>query len=141
MSSSRAVADSLVADSLVGSFVPASGAGVPSVAVGDTVTIRATLFTAAGAGVASNARFSLLTGAVSLLVFLVLLLSTLSAALVGALVGALEGLRADGLVYADFARDNIAASRMDPQVALAVSLVEGVTAAAPLSTFTTAAVT
>lgn len=85
-------------------------------------------------------RFSLLTGAVSLLVFLVLLLSTLSAALVGALVGALEGLRADGLVYADFARDNIAASRMDPQVALAVSLVEGVTAAAPLSTFTTAAV-
>lgn len=45
----------------------------------------------------------------------------LSAALVGALVGALEGLRADGLVYADFARDNIAASRMDPQVAAAVA--------------------
>lgn len=85
-------------------------------------------------------RFTLLTGAVSLLVFLVLLLSTLSAALVGALVGALEGLRADGLVYADFARDNIAASRMDPQVAAAVAAIDGVTAAAPLSTFTTAAV-
>ena len=85
-------------------------------------------------------RFSLLTGAVSLLVFLVLLLSTLSAALVGALVGALEGLRADGLVYADFARDNIAASRMDPQVVAAVAAIDGVTAAAPLSTFTTAGV-
>jgi putative ABC transport system permease protein len=85
-------------------------------------------------------RFSLLTGAVSLLVFLVLLLSTLSAALVGALVGALDGLRADGLVYADFARDNIAASRMDPQVADAVAAVEGVTAAAAVSTFTTSAI-
>jgi putative ABC transport system permease protein len=84
-------------------------------------------------------RFALLTGAVSLLVFLVLLLSTLSAALVGALVGALEGLRADGLVYADFARDNISASRMDPQVAQAVAGIEGVTAASPISTFTTAA--
>jgi putative ABC transport system permease protein len=84
-------------------------------------------------------RFTLLTGAVSLLVFLVLLLSTLSAALVGALVGALEGLRADGLVYADFARDNIAASRMDPQVAQAVAAIDGVTAASPISTFTTAA--
>ena len=85
-------------------------------------------------------RFSLLTGAVSLLIFLVLLLSTLSAALVGALVGALEGLRADGLVYADFARDNIAASRMDPQVTAAVAAIDGVTAAAPVATFTTAAV-
>ncbi|MFM1966965.1 MAG: hypothetical protein RL134_2690 [Actinomycetota bacterium] len=85
-------------------------------------------------------RFGLLTGAVSLLIFLVLLLSTLSAALVGALVGALEGLRADGLVYADFARDNIAASRMDPQVTAAVAAIDGVTAAAPVATFTTAAV-
>ncbi len=84
-------------------------------------------------------RFGLLTGAVSLLIFLVLLLSTLSSALIGALVGALEGLRADGLVYADFARDNIAASRMDPQVAAAVAAIDGVSAAAPVSTFTTSA--
>ncbi len=63
-------------------------------------------------------RFGLLTGAVALLVFLVLLLSTLSGALVGALIGALQGLRADGIVYADFARDNIAASRLDIACAL-----------------------
>ena len=85
-------------------------------------------------------RFSLLTGAVSLLVFLVLLLSTLSAALVGALVGALEGLRADGLVYADFARDNIAASRMAPDVLDAVAAVPGVGSYGAVGTFTTAAI-
>lgn len=84
-------------------------------------------------------RFSLLTGAVALLVFLVLLLSTLSGALVGALIGALQGLRADGIVYADFARDNIAASRLDPTVATAVSQVSGVSAASAVGTFTTAA--
>ena len=85
-------------------------------------------------------RFGLLTGAVSLLVFLVLLLSTLSAALVGALVGALEGLRADGLVYADFARDNIAASRMAPDILDAVAAVPGVGSYGAVGTFTTAAV-
>jgi alpha-tubulin suppressor-like RCC1 family protein/uncharacterized protein YjdB len=61
-----AVVVGTVADSLVGSFVPASVAGVPSVAVGDTVQIRATLYTAAGAGVASNARFTLLSGGADL---------------------------------------------------------------------------
>ena len=85
-------------------------------------------------------RFGLLTGAVALLVFLVLLLSTLSGALIGALVGALQGLRTDGLVYADFARDNIAASRMEPSVVDAVAAVPGVAAAAGLGTFTTAAI-
>ena len=84
-------------------------------------------------------RFGLLTGAVALLVFLVLLLSTLSGALVGALIGALQGLRADGIVYADFARDNIAASRLDPSVTDAVAAVPGVAAASAVGTFTTAA--
>ena len=84
-------------------------------------------------------RFGLLTGAVSLLIFLVLLLSTLSSALVGALVGALEGLNADGIVYADFARDNIAASRMDPSVVTSIASVDGVVAASAVATFTTAA--
>ena len=55
-----------VADSLVGSFVPASSVAVPSVAVGDTVTIRATLFYAGGSALASNARFTQLTGAANL---------------------------------------------------------------------------
>lgn len=85
-------------------------------------------------------RFGLLTGAVALLVFLVLLLSTLSGALIGALVGALQGLQTDGLAYADFARDNIAASRMEPAVVDAVSAVPGVASAGGVGTFTTSAI-
>ncbi|MGI9197409.1 MAG: ABC transporter permease [Candidatus Nanopelagicales bacterium] len=84
-------------------------------------------------------RFGLLTGAVALLVFLVLLLSTLSGALIGALVGALQGLRTDGIVYADFARDNIAASRLEAATVDAVAAVPGVAAASAVGTFTTAA--
>lgn len=84
-------------------------------------------------------RFGLLTGAVSLLVFLVLLLSTLSNALVSSLIGALQGLQTDGLVYADTARDNIAASRLPPETVAAVADVPGVTAAAGVGTFTTQA--
>lgn len=85
-------------------------------------------------------RFGLLTGAVTLLVFLVLLLSTLSNALVSSLVGALDGLNAEGLVYSDVARDNIAASRLEQGTVDAVAQVPGVAAAAGLGTFTTAAV-
>ena len=85
-------------------------------------------------------RFGLLGGAVALLVFLVLLLTTLSGALIGALVGALEGLRADGLVYSDTARDNIAASRLPVETAVEVALVPGVSVASAVGTITTAAV-
>ncbi len=84
-------------------------------------------------------RFGLLTAAVSLLVFLVLLLTTLSGALVGSLTGALQGLQAQGLVYAESARDNIAASRLDPQTAAAVAQVPGVAAVGSVGTFTTRA--
>ena len=84
-------------------------------------------------------RFGLLTAAVALLVFLVLLLTTLSGALVGSLTGALQGLQAQGLVYAESARDNIAASRLDPQVAEAVAAVPGVAAVGSVGTFTTRA--
>lgn len=85
-------------------------------------------------------RFGLLTGAVALLVFLTLLLTTLSGALIGALVGALDGLRTDGLVYSDTARDNIAASRLPAATIEAVAGVPGVASAAGLGTLTTAAV-
>ena len=84
-------------------------------------------------------RFGLLTAAVSLLVFLVLLLTTLSGALVGSLTGALQGLQAQGLVYASSARDNIAASRLDPAAADAVAAVPGVAAVGSVGTFTTRA--
>ena len=85
-------------------------------------------------------RFGLLTGAVALLVFLTLLLTTLSGALIGALVGALEGVKTDGLVYSDTARDNIAASRLPADTVDAVAAVSGVSAAAGIGTLTTAAV-
>jgi len=81
-------------------------------------------------------RFGLLTGAVSLLVFLVLLLSTLSQALVSSLVGALENLQTQGVVYATSARDNIVASRLPAATVEEVAAVPGVAAAAGVGTFT-----
>ncbi len=84
-------------------------------------------------------RFGLLTTAVALLVFLVLLLTTLGGALVGSLTGALESVSAQGLVYASSARDNIAASRLDPSTEEAVAAVPGVAAAGAVGTFTTQA--
>lgn len=87
----------------------------------------------------AKARFGLLTGAVALLVFLVLLLITLSNALVTALTGAIEGLSADGLVYSTSARDNLQASRLDADLVDAVAAVDVVAAAGPIATFTTTA--
>ena len=85
----------------------------------------------------SKTRFGLLTAAVALLIFLVLLLTTLSNALVSSLVGALESLRTDGLVYSDTARDNIVASRLAPATVAQVAAVPGVASAAGIGTFTT----
>ena len=85
-------------------------------------------------------RFGLLTVAVALLIFLVLFLSTLSNALVSSLVGALNGLAADGLVYSDTARNNIAASRLNPSTVQQVAAVPGVSTAGGIGTFTTNAV-
>ena len=75
-------------------------------------------------------RFGLLTGAVALLVFLVLLLSTLSSALVRSFTGAVDGLDADVLVYSSEARDNLQASRRAPEAVEQVAAVPGVDAAA-----------
>ncbi|MEI2784496.1 MAG: ABC transporter permease [Candidatus Nanopelagicales bacterium] len=87
----------------------------------------------------SKLRFGLLTGAVSLLVFLVVLLATLSNALVSSITGALDGLDANVLVYSDVARDNLQASRLEPTVVDQVAAVSGVQAAGPISTLTTSA--
>lgn len=84
-------------------------------------------------------RFGLLTIAVALLVFLILLLTTLSNALISSLVGALDGLDTDGIVYSTAAQDNIAASRLAPQTVQAVAAIDGVAAAAAVGTFTTRA--
>ena len=87
----------------------------------------------------SKLRFGLLAGAVSLLVFLVLLLTTLSNALVNSITGALKGVDAAVLVYSDTARDNLQASRLQPDVVDQVAQVAGVTAAGPVSVLTTSA--
>lgn len=87
----------------------------------------------------SKLRFGLLTGAVSLLVFLVILLTTLSSALVNSITGALNGVQGSVLVYSDTARDNLQASRLDPAVVEQVASAPGVTAAGPISVLTTSA--
>lgn len=87
----------------------------------------------------SKLRFGLLSGAVALLVFLVLLLTTLSNALVNSITGALEGVDANVLVYSDTARDNLQASRLQPDVVEQVAAVPGVEAAGPVSVLTTSA--
>ncbi len=87
----------------------------------------------------SKLRFGLLAGAVSLLVFLVLLLTTLSNALVNSITGALKGVDANVLVYSATARDNLQASRLDPATVAQVAEVPGVTAAGPVSVLTTSA--
>lgn len=84
-------------------------------------------------------KFGLLSGAVALLVFLVLFLTTLSTALVSSITGALDGVRADVLVYSDSARDNLQASRLQPDTVEQVAQVPGVSAAGPLTLSTTSA--
>jgi putative ABC transport system permease protein len=87
----------------------------------------------------SKLRFGLLTAAVSLLVFLIVFLSSLSAALLRTITGALESLPAAGMVYAESARGNLQASRLNPEVVAQVAAVPGVSAAAPISTYSTSA--
>lgn len=84
-------------------------------------------------------RFGLLTAAVALLVFLIVFLSSLSGALLRAFTGAIESLPADGLVYAQDARANAQASRLDPAVTAAVAEVPGVAAVGPMSVLSTSA--
>jgi putative ABC transport system permease protein len=84
----------------------------------------------------SKLRFSLLTGAVGLLIFLLLFLNTLSATLLGFFVGAIENNSADVLVYEETARRNLQASRIDPSKVGEVAAVPGVAAAAPIGELT-----
>jgi putative ABC transport system permease protein len=71
-------------------------------------------------------RYGLLSGAVALLVFLLLFLNTLSGTLLRFLGGAVENISADVLVYDEGARRNLQASRLGPDLALAVAEVAGV---------------
>ena len=84
----------------------------------------------------SKLRFSLLAGAVALLIFLLLFLNTLSATLLGFFVGAIENNSSEVLVYDDMARRNLQASRLNPSVVGDVAAVAGVAAAAPIGELT-----
>jgi len=78
-------------------------------------------------------RFGLLTGAVGLLVFLILFLQTLTGALLGFFTGALEHQSAQILVYGEDARRNPESSRVTVETVDAVAQVDGVATAAAFS--------
>jgi hypothetical protein len=73
-------------------------------------------------------RFALLTGAVGLLVFLVLFVQALTGALIGQFTGALEHQSADVLVYSAQARKNLEGSLVATSTVDAVAAVSGVAA-------------
>src|SRR4051812_27219854 len=76
-------------------------------------------------------RFVLLTGAVGLLVFLILFVQALTGALVGQFVGALKHQSADVLVYSAQARKNLEGSVVPPATVATVGAVPGVSASGP----------
>lgn len=77
-------------------------------------------------------RFGLLTGAVALLVFLILFQQALAGSLLGQFTGGLEHQSASILVYSADARRTVDGSRIPPQQLAAVSRVDGVAAAGPI---------
>jgi putative ABC transport system permease protein len=85
-------------------------------------------------------RFGLLTGAVGLLVFLILFQQTLLGALVGAITGAVESQSGQVLVLDAEARGQLDASVLAPDAVDEVAAVDGVTEAAAwqLATFSAA---
>jgi putative ABC transport system permease protein len=83
-------------------------------------------------------RFGLLSGAVGLLVFLILFQQTLLGTLLGYFTGALENQSADVVVYDEEARQNLSGSLLTFEQLEAVGGVAGVAAVGPLGqgTFT-----
>ena len=76
-------------------------------------------------------RFALLTGAVGLLVFLILFVQTLTSALIGQFIGAIKHQSADVLVYSAQARKSLEASVVPPATLDAVAEIPGVSASGP----------
>ncbi len=70
-------------------------------------------------------RFVLLTGAVGLLVFLILFVQALTAALIGQFIGAIDHQSADVLVYSQQARKNLEGSVVPPGTVAQVARVRG----------------
>lgn len=81
----------------------------------------------------SLGRFVLLTGAVSLLVILLLFFQAVAGTLTSGLTGGLESSSADIFVFDERARGNPFASVLDPQLVDEVASIDGVEAAAPIA--------
>lgn len=77
-------------------------------------------------------RFALLTGAVALLLFLILFQQSLAGSLLGQFTGGLERQSATVLVYSADARQSVDASRVLPSQLEEVSMVDGVASAGPI---------
>ena len=77
-------------------------------------------------------RFALLTGAVALLLFLILFQQSLAGSLLGQFTGGLERQSATVLVYSADARQSVDASRVLPSQLEEVSNVDGVASAGPI---------
>jgi len=86
----------------------------------------------------AKVRFGLLSGAVGLLVFLILFQQSLFGGLVTGFIGAVDNQDSPVLVFNDQARRNVEASFVLPDQVEAIREVEGVAAAAPIgqSTYT-----
>lgn len=86
-------------------------------------------------------RFGLLSGAVGLLVFLILFQQTLLGTLLGYFTGALENQSGEVIVYNDEARRNLAGSLVTDEQIAAIGAVDGVGTIGPLGqgTFTVVA--
>jgi putative ABC transport system permease protein len=77
-------------------------------------------------------RFALLTGAVALLVFLILFQQSLAGSLLGTFTGGLEHQSATVLVYGQDARRSVDGSRVTPQQVESVGRVDGVAESGPI---------
>jgi len=84
----------------------------------------------------ARGRFSMLTGAVGVLVFLIVFQQALTDGLVGEFVGAIRNQSADVLVYGDEARLNLEGSVVPPDAVAAIAALEGVADAQPLGVST-----
>lgn len=80
----------------------------------------------------SKARFTLLAGAIGLLVFLIIFVQALTGALIRQFIGAIDHQSGQVLVYGSDARKNLEGSRVPSATVPAVADVEGVADAGPL---------
>ncbi len=82
--------------------------------------------------VRSKARFGLLSGAVGLLVFLILFQQALLGGLITGFIGAVDNQDAPVLVFNEQARRNVEGSFLLPDQVAAIAAVDGIAASAPI---------